>query len=168
MNPIDNLNLQNYPWWNYIESDLQELLLESQVLLAKAETMEAKFHDYAFIVFPAAKAYEGFLKKVFLDLGFISENDYFGKHFRVGKALNPSLDRPMREQEGVYDKIVEYCGGKNVADTLWDTWKESRNLIFHWFPNERNRIDFVEARERITMIINAMNILYNECKIKKS
>ena len=65
-------NLDKKPWWNYIEGDLQELLKESILLLRILVSMGAdlpggrrEFHDYSFVVFPAAKAYEGFLKKLF-------------------------------------------------------------------------------------------------------
>ena len=118
-----------------------------------------------FVVFPAAKAYEGFLKKLFLDLKFITEEDYYGKHFRIGKALNPSLPKELR-REGVYDKIVQFCQGHTLADKLWDTWRLSRNLTFHWFPNEKNAITLTEAGERIEMIIGAIDEAFKECKIK--
>jgi hypothetical protein len=64
------------PWWSYIEVDLQELLKESSLLLAKVSVWNEKFADYSFVVFPAAKAYEGFLKKLFLDQRFITEEEY--------------------------------------------------------------------------------------------
>ena len=111
------------------------------------------------------KAYEGFLKKFFLDLKFISEEDYYGKHFRIGKALNPSLPRQLR-REGVYGKIVKYCGGKDLAEELWQTWRQSRNLAFHWFPNEKNAITLSEAGERIEMIIKAIDRAFKDCKIE--
>lgn len=157
-------------WWSYLEEDLQELLKESFLIQNVLKGMGAdlpegkkKFHDYSFIVFPAAKAYEGFLKKLFLDMKFITEEDYFGKHFRIGKALNPSLPKEIK-REGVYEKIVQYCQGRELADKLWDTWKQSRNLTFHWFPNEKNAITFSEAGERIEMIIAAIDQAFKECK----
>jgi len=159
-------SLESKPWWGYIEVDLKELLKESQKLSAITAAWEEKFHDYAFVVFPAAKAYEGFLKKLFLDLGFISEDDYFGKRFRVGKALNPNLEAHFRN-ESVYDKLVGFCGGKDLADKLWDTWRLSRNLIFHWFPKERNAITLEEARERCNMILDSLDAAFKECKIER-
>ena len=116
------------------------------------------------MVFPAAKAYEGFLKKLFLDLKFITEEDYYGKHFRIGKALNPSLPKELK-REGVYDKVVQYCQGHTLADDLWNTWRLSRNLVFHWFPDEKNTITLPEAGERIEMIIAAIDEAFKECKI---
>ncbi|MEK7113105.1 MAG: hypothetical protein AAB875_07390 [Patescibacteria group bacterium] len=154
-------------WWDYIEEDLRELLKEAQLLINKVEGWEEKFHDYAFVVFPAAKAYEGFLKKLFLDLGFITEEDYFGKRFRVGKVLNPNLEREFREKESVYDKIVYFCQGPVLADKLWETWRESRNRSFHWFPKEKNALNFEEAKERVSMIVDAMDAAFKECKIDR-
>lgn len=160
-----DIYLEKRAWWDYLEEDLQELIRESQLLLKSTDKWKEKFHDYAFIVFPAAKAYEGFLKKFFLDLGFITKEDYFGKRFRVGKALNPSLNPRFREKEGVYHKLVAYCGGENLAETLWKTWKKCRNLLFHWFPEEKNAVSKEEARERVLMVISAMDKAFKECKM---
>ncbi len=165
--------LKQKVWWNYLEEDLQELLTESFLIMDILNGMGAdlpggkqEFHDYSFVVFPAAKAYEGFLKKIFLDLKFISEEDYYGKHFRIGKSLNPSLPKEMRREE-VYGKIVKYCGGARLADNLWETWRVCRNLTFHWFPNEKNTVTLEEAVERVNMIISAIDEAFTECKIKQ-
>ena len=164
--------IETRPWWDYLESDLQELLKEASLIEEILKGMGAdlpggrrEFHDYSFVVFPAAKAYEGFLKKLFFDLKFITEEDYYGKHFRIGKALNPSLPKDLK-REGVYDKIVQYCQGQDLADKLWETWKLSRNLTFHWFPNEKNAITLPEAGERIEMIVGAIDQAFKECHIK--
>jgi len=160
-------NLQNKVWWSYLEHDLQELLLEAALLLMRVDNWKEKFHDYSFIVFPAAKAYEGFLKKLFLDLGFIDMDEYSGKRFRIGKALNPSLDRNRYKNESVYDKLVDFCKGEELAKKLWDAWKQGRNLLFHWFPNERNAIDYQEAKDRFYMIVDAIDEAFVSCKLEK-
>jgi len=90
-----DLKLENKVWWNYIEEDLQELMVASEFLANTVKSWGGDlpagrqvFHDYSFIVFPIAKAYEGFLKKMFFDLGFITEEDYRGKRFKKqGKCL---------------------------------------------------------------------------------
>lgn len=99
-------------WWRNLNPDLKELLSQSFFLLDDVSRSERKFNDYSFIVFPAAKAYEGFLKFVFLQKGFITKEDYYGTRFRVGKALNPQLENGYRN-ESVYDKIVVTCGGES-------------------------------------------------------
>jgi len=162
----------NKPWWGYLEEDLQGLITEALLLIDIFSVRSGldsdgnpEFHDYAFVVFPAAKAYEGFLKKLFLDMDLITEKDYHGKYFRIGKALNPSLPKEFR-QDWVYGKIEKYCGGKDLADKLWRTWKYARNLTFHWFPEEKNSISFAEAKERVFLVIDSMEKALKECKIK--
>lgn len=164
---MDN-TLENRAWWSYLEEDLQELIRESSLLITKVENWEEKFHDYAFVVFPAAKAYEGFLKKLFYDLRLISEEQFRGKRFRVGKALNPELSVRLRKSYGVYYKLIEYCAGDyGLADNLWDTWKEARNVLFHWFPNEKNAISYNEAKEKFDMILTTLDKAFKECKINR-
>ena len=165
--------LKTRPWWDYLEEDLQELLKTSFFLIETLEKGERdlpagrqEFHDYSFVVFPASKAYEGFLKKLFLDLGFITEKEYFGKRFRIGKALNPSLNREKYRDQSVYDKIVGFCGGEELAKKLWDTWKTCRNLLFHWFPKEKRAINFEEARAKVDKVIDAIDAAFKECKRK--
>jgi hypothetical protein len=167
------IDLSKKVWWGYIPDDLKELLLQALLLVKTAEEWEIesleryRFHDYSFIVFPAAKAYEGFLKKMFLDLGFITAEEYGGKRFRVGKALNPALEVEYRERESVYDKIIKHCGGNELAENLWMTWKECRNLLFHWFPNEKNAITLTEAREKVNLVITTIDFAFRDCKVEK-
>ena len=155
------------PWWGYLEEDLQELLQESFLLLQKVADWGEEFHDYSFVVFPSAKAYEGFLKKVFLDMKFISEEDYYGKRFRIGRALNPQLEPRLRALESVYDRLKNFTGSNTLGDNLWNTWKESRNLIFHWFPEEKRAITYDEANQRIEMVIGSIDTAYKACKMSK-
>jgi hypothetical protein len=157
------VNLKTKPWYDYLEEDLRELLEESFELIDKVPGWHDGFHDYSFIVFPAAKALEGYFKKLFIDLGFITRDDYYGRHFRIGKALNPQLEERFREKESVYDKLVNFTGGKELADFLWDTWKNCRNLVFHWFPDEKRAINFDEAKARVDQIVRAID---NSFKIK--
>lgn len=160
------INLETKVWWKFLEEDLQELFKESILLVEffknyiNKEGGRESFHDYSFIVFPAAKAFEGFLKKEFLDLKLISQADYFGKHFRIGKALNPYLPKEM-ENENVYKKICDHLGDDKLASNLWETWKTSRNLIFHWFPDEKNAINFEEAERRVELVIKAIDAAYS-------
>lgn len=159
---MDSLNEKE--WWNYLGEDLQELLLQSKFLLEKASDIKA--HDYSFVIFPAAKAYEGFLKKLFYELHFINDEDYFGKHFRIGKSLNPNLPKEIRRRE-VYSELVNYTGNTDLANNLWETWRACRNLTFHWFPDEKNAITLVEAQQGIDMIITSIDKAFEECNIIK-
>jgi hypothetical protein len=162
-----NFSLETRPWWTYIHEDLRELMYEATLLVSRVGEWEEKFHDYAFVVFPAAKAYEGFLKTLFHDLGFIRDDDFYGRRFRIGKALNPALEHHLREKESVYDKLVDFCQGKELPNALWNTWKEGRNLLFHWFPNEKNAINIEEAERRVSKILDTMDLAFKECKINR-
>ncbi|MBI4059172.1 hypothetical protein HY404_02945 [Candidatus Microgenomates bacterium] len=152
------------PWWSYLETSQQDLLLQSQMLLVNEKVQERHFTDYSFIVFPAAKAYEGFLKKLFFDLGFINEAVYQGDRFRIGKALNPSLEKEWRH-ESIYDKLADFCQGSKLPDQLWQAWKNSRNSVFHFWPNHHNLLSLEEAEARVAEIIAAISAAFAECKI---
>jgi len=160
--------LEKRSWWNYLEEDIQELFLTSCLLLKEFENKKylsegERIDDFSFIVFPASKAYEGLLKKVFYDMHFIGDKEFYGDRFRIGKALNPSLPKKY-EKESVYRKVSEFCGGETLAKNLWETWKSCRNLLFHWFPNERRVISYSEAVECIDEIVNSVDMLFAECK----
>lgn len=117
-----------------------------------------QLHDYSFIVFPLAKAYEGFLKKWLFTNHLIDENDYLSDHFRLGKALNPSIERKFRGHDYVYDKIVANCSDPHLADRLWDAWKQCRNLIFHYFPNHQHFLSTIaEAQTRLDQLDSVMS-----------
>jgi hypothetical protein len=161
-----DIKLEEKLWWGYVDVDLKELLKESLLLIKSVPDWKEQFHDYSFVVFPAAKAYEGYLKKVFYDLGFISKNEYMGNRLRIGMVLNPSLDREKYRGRSVYDMMVDFCQGEDLAKVMWDTWKGSRNMLFHWFPDEVNAIDFEEAKERVRDVINTMDLVFRECKIE--
>lgn len=164
-------SLTSHSWWDYISPDLQELIKQSIFLVDIIDSQDfklsekySKFHDYSFLVFPAAKAYEGFLKKLLFDMGFISDKAFYGKRFRIGKALNPFLEEKLRKQS-VYDKLADFCQGTELPDAMWDTWVKGRNQLFHWFPNERNSIEFTEAKEIIEQIFKTMDKAFEECRI---
>lgn len=159
------MKINKKPWWDYLSEDLQESLELSFKLADMSALWSKRFHDYSFIVFPAAKAYEGFLKKLFLDMGFIREADYSGKHFRIGKALNPDLEEKYKVDGWVYDKLADYCKGRELPDKLWKTWRESRNLVFHWFPEEKNVVSHAEAVERLLMVVAAIDEVFKACSI---
>jgi len=116
--------------------------------------------DYSFIVFPMAKAYEGFLKKYLFDLGLISQHTYEGKRFRIGRALNPDIYENHRDEYWLYDDVVKRCG-KDTAQALWNTWLTCRNRVFHFFPKEKGYLSLAQAEKRLDMIKNAMSKAIN-------
>jgi len=51
-------------WYLRMSAWEKELVRTSVELFAREERMHSFFSDYAFVVFPMSKAYEGFIKKI--------------------------------------------------------------------------------------------------------
>ena len=153
-------------FWNYLSAGQRGLIEGGKYLLEDTKNHpDTRITDYSYLVFPFAKAYEGFLKKVFLDLDFISLQDYESNHFRIGRVLNPHLEKRMRKWS-VYDKVVRNCGGVELADELWEVWKQGRNLVFHYFPHNLRALKLDEAEEIIERMLQVMQNAVRDCKIK--
>lgn len=148
----------------FLGLDLIKLYNDGELLMASAS---GGFSDYSFVVFPYAKLYEGFLKKLFLETGAITEQQYNNERWRVGKALNPQLEKELRHEESVYDRLIDNCGGDTtIADKLWKAWKEGRNAIFHLYPNHYQPLTLPDAKVIIEELKNAMEAALSGCNIK--
>lgn len=145
----------------FLGPELLPLWEDGEKLLS---TMNLAYSDYSFLVFPFAKVYEGFLKKLFLQIGAINEYQYNNDRWRVGRALNPELEKELRH-ESVYDRIIEHCGGQTLAETLWQAWKRGRNQVFHFWPGRNKALSLAEAREITDEIQAAMELALEECRI---
>lgn len=150
--------------WQYLSIHQRELLEDAERILEKSVKEELPLHDYSYIVFPYAKAYEGFLKRLFYDLEFIDKKTYLGERFRIGKALNPDLPKTL-EHESVYHKITLYCTGDGLADELWSVWKKGRNLVVHYFPHNYRKLTLDEALNIREEIIAVMEKAILGCSI---
>lgn len=146
--------------WKFMDEPMRDLAKQSFDLLSIAQNQ----HDYSYVVFPMAKAYEGFLKKLFFNLGFISKLQYLGDRFRIGRALNPNL--PKRYQwDWVYDKMKSYCKGEELPLSLWEAWKKGRNQTFHYTAEHKQMIDINEAEDIIKLIIEVMEKALAGCSV---
>ncbi|MCL4398004.1 hypothetical protein M1403_03180 [Patescibacteria group bacterium] len=146
----------------FLGPELASLYADGERLLASAG---GGFTDYSFVIFPFAKVYEGFLKKLFFQIGAISEAQYNSDHWRVGKALNPQLEKELRHEESVYDRVVSVSGSNALPDRLWEAWKNGRNRVFHYFPGVHKPLSFEEARNIISQLNQAMETALKGCKI---
>lgn len=141
-------------WFCYLDEPQQELVSVSFSLLDKQQALTGLV-DYSFIVFSMSKAYEGFLKKVFFDLGLINKETYEGRKFRIGRALNPDIRVGQRDEDWLYDNVAAKFG-KSLARQLWDTWLLCRNRVFHYFHDNNHFLTFTEATQRIAMMVATM------------
>jgi len=74
----------------------------------------------------------------------------------VGKALNPSLEKEIREREGVYDKIVSHCGGEELAGECGTAGRNAVTFCFIGF-RMRNAISLAEAKDKVNLILETMD-----------
>ena len=125
-----------------------------------------KFKDYSFLIFPYAKAYEGFLKQLFLDIGFLTRLDYISNHLRLGKLMSPNLFGRLGERS-LYIKMKKY-GSEELANEVWECWKIGRNQVFHYFPHNIKALTFDEAEQVISQIIKTMSDAYIQLKEKNT
>lgn len=164
------LDWETTGWYKYMDTGQQDLVREAEALFRReVEEKKHTFFDYAFIVFPMAKAYEGFIKKYIYDLGIITKNQYVGEHFRIGKSLNPDLPVRYRKKEWVVDKLDKMCGhisegelkGESLSQVMWQEWRESRNRLFHYFPDRVHFINLKEAERRLKRLAQVMEASIN-------
>lgn len=153
--------------WQYLSETQKQLATDGQLLLEDRDRHPNEhLSDYSYLVFPFAKLYEGFLKQLFLDLSVISRREYESKHFRVGKVLSPNLVRRLGERSAYGH--VEKRYGKALADSLWNTWKQGRNLVFHYFPHNVSRLSLLAAKALIEMITLTMTESVDLTRPRKS
>ena len=151
--------------WNYLPSDIRGLIEDGEKLVEFAQTSGSHgATDFSYIVFPFSKAYEGFLKRFFLDLDIIKEDEYYGDDIRIGRILNPTF---MVEKQNIFEKLCSLPeGDKKLAEGLWMAWRHGRNQVFHYFPHNFRRLTFEDAFAIIQELLTAMNTAVEGCKLR--
>ena len=143
---------------------MRALATDGQMLIDdRNKHPEERLSDYSYLVFPFAKLYEGFLKDIFRDLGIIQERDYRSDHFRIGKVLSPNLAQRLGKRSAW--RQIEERFGRTLADRLWHTWKEGRNLLFHYFPHNFRALTQATAEDLVTEIVDTMEYAVRETRI---
>lgn len=151
-------------FWGYLSQQQKDLILEGEYLMNDIiKDQSYQFKDYSFLVFPFAKAYEGFLKQLFKDIRFISHLDYISDHLRLGKLMSPNLIARLGERS-LYHKI-ENAVNRELAEKIWETWKLGRNQIFHYFPHNLKAVSFEGAEKIVGQIVQTMEEAYQKLKI---
>jgi len=141
--------------WQYLSPDERSLARDGQFLVDDtARHKDAEPTDFSYLVFPFAKLYEGFLKQLFKDLGIIDDRQFYSNHYRVGKALSPNIMRRLGKRSAYHE--IEQRFGLALADRLWNTWKEGRNLVFHYYPHNIRALTLADAKAIIVQIVDTM------------
>ncbi len=148
-------------FWKYLSQKQRDLINQGDFIRHEViEEGKYNFDDYAFMVFPYAKAFEGFFKQLFKDIGFLTQEDYESDYLRLGKLLSPNMVRKLGEAS-LYEKLVS-VGSKDLADKIWDSWRNGRNRVFHYFPNNLEAITLTEAEEKKEMMLETMEYAYDK------
>ncbi len=148
--------------WQYLAPDMRALVRDGEFLVEDSirhtlpvASSAARPTDFSYLVFPFAKLYEGFLKKLFLDTQIISERDFHSDHFRIGRVLSPNLARRLGARSA-YAQISDRYGVE-LAARLWHTWKEGRNMVFHYFPHNLRSLTRTQAIELVNQLVGTMH-----------
>ena len=147
-------------WFLHTPPEQQELIRVSLYLYQRESESKVVLSDYSFIVYPMAKAYEGFLKQYLYDLQLINQSTFEGKRFRIGRALNPDVHFNQRDEFWLYDDLERQCGAE-FAKKIWVTWLECRNQIFHFFPRQYKPLSLTDAAEKLELLASSMADAYH-------
>lgn len=140
--------------WEYLPKEIKGLISDGEQLLSLVDSSSGKVSDYSYLVFPFAKAYEGFLKRLFLDVGVIKEDEYYGERIRIGRLLNPFYEDKKRS---AYEGLARHKrGSKDISERLWRIWRKGRNQVFHYFPHNFRHLQYDEALDIIQEIVGSM------------
>lgn len=153
-----------FDWFVKLDQDQQNLIKLSEFLLEREQMSQAILTDYAFVVFPVAKAYEAFLKQYLYDLQLIPQHTYESNKFRIGRALNPDIRESQQDEFWLYDNVEQLCGG-GVARELWQTWLNCRNKVVHFFPLETHRVSLTQAEDKLNQILITMDMAFH-CRLE--
>lgn len=156
---MDYLVDKKSAFWSYLSQGQKDLVEEGLYLMNDIVRDHAyQFKDYSFLVFPFAKSYEGFLKKIFRDKNLISRLDYISDHLRLGKMMSPNLIGKLGP-DSLYVKLEDGYS-KDLADKIWNIRKNGRNQVFHYFPHNTKAINFSQARGICMDILRTMEEVY--------
>lgn len=149
-------------YWDYLSPHQRDLIREGSYIYQEIfADGRYNFQDYSFIVFPFAKAFEGFIKQFLLDMHLISERQYNSDHIRVGRLLSPEAH--YAHNDSIYERLTHLVG-KEAADMIWMTWKYCRNQVFHYYPHNSKSLSLNEAKERIHLVLSTITTCYDVLK----
>lgn len=151
------------PLWDYLTPDMRDLAIEGEKLLDSCNLSgDIRIKDFSYLVFPWGKLYEGFLKKIFLDLGYITPEDYYGNEIRIGKLISTGLGTKPPHRLSIYKEMSSAkIFGENLSKIIKGVWRNSRNMVFHFFPNNIYKVDLELAKKRINETVKCMELVVN-------
>lgn len=150
------LSFQQESWFPFLPDHGQRLVVTSQELYDREARLQSAFSSYSFVVFPMAKAYEGFIKSYLHQMGILPKKGYQDHKFRIGRALNPDISPQHKDEWWLYDDLERACSPK-TARLIWDTWVECRNRIFHFYFDDEIPMPLSVAKQKLLQLSEAMD-----------
>jgi hypothetical protein len=148
------------PYWDYLSPYQRDLIREGSFLYQEVFTRGTyTFQDYSFVVFPFAKAFEGFIKQFLLDLKLITHEQYNSDHIRIGRLLSPEPAYGFRD-DSLYPNLTRLLG-REATDMVWMTWKFCRNQVFHYYPHNCKALNLNEAKERVHLVLSTIHACHD-------
>lgn len=150
----------------FVGRELLELYTDSQNLRENyrsengSQNILYPLSDYAPLVLPIAKVYEGILKKILVEAKIVSENELLqNPSLNVGKYFNPAGNNK------IFNFIKDKSRDKVVPHVIYSTYQECRNQILHYDQYRDNRIVSMEDAEfYVKRILHAIDKAYDTFK----
>lgn len=117
--------------FDFLEKHDQDTLVAGAMLFQAAQALSLSMPDYSPLVMPFARAYEGFLIKLFTHIGWVDaaaiQQD--SNQILVGSWLN---DLPKH--------IVDTKRHRYIATKLQSAWEGTRHLMIHSDPTRQTKV----------------------------
>jgi len=110
-------------------------------------------NDFSIMVFPLAKGFEGYIKKLFLTIGLITEKEIKDDPYKsIGKIIN--------NEDKLKMKLIDKKRYKSIPKLLSVQWDLSRNIIFHYDLDQPEIINKEDAFKKIEDIYETIRKSY--------
>lgn len=154
---MNTFDFETKPWFAILNNHGKRLIVLSEELYKREERLQSSYESYSFVVFPMAKAYEGFIKTYLHSVGILPRPGYSEYKFRIGRALNPDISEHRKNEWWLFDDLERACG-LATARALWEAWIQCRNKIFHFYFDDEIPMPLPVAKKKILQISQAMDL----------
>jgi ribonuclease HIII len=119
------------PIFDFLDKHDQDTLIAGSMLLQAAQSLHLAMPDYSPLVMPFARAYEGFLIKLFIHIGWVNATliQKDSSQIVVGNWLND-----------LHKHIEDTKRHGHIASDLKTAWEGTRHLMIHSDPTRQTKI----------------------------
>lgn len=158
--------------WDFLSPEIQNLLISSQILVRlitdppKEWLTDRWLLDYSFAVYPAAKAFEGFLKDLavykkftFKEGGLFKTltDNYLNRKdpdFAIGRIFD------LNENQKIEASLLDRKRFKHYPKSIQGVWGNVRNKLMHFDRGKPEQIDVGQAISLVSNIHEAIKMAY--------